>query len=110
MRSDSANEIKISVIIPVYNAEPWIGECIESLKRQQQDGLEFIFVDDCFTDNSMRLVEEWAAEDERVRILRNKENSGTGPSRNAGIEAARGDYLSFIVRRKGILCKNNHSG
>lgn len=89
-------KIKISVIIPVYNVEPWIGECIESLKCQRQDGLEFIFVDDRSTDNSMRLVEEWAAEDERVRILRNKENSGPGPSRNVGIEAARGDYLSFI--------------
>lgn len=53
MRSDSANEIKISVIIPVYNVETWIGECIESLKKQKQDGLEFIFVDDCGTDNSI---------------------------------------------------------
>lgn len=88
--------VKISVILPVYNVETWVGECIESLKKQRQDGLEFIFVDDCSTDNSMRAVENWAAEDERVRILRNKENSGAGPSRNAGIEAARGEYLSFI--------------
>ena len=67
-------EIKISVILPVYNVEPWIGDCIESLKRQRQDGLEFIFVDDCSTDNSMRAVEEWAAEDERMKIIRNEEN------------------------------------
>ena len=87
---------KISVIIPVYNVEPWIGECIESLKKQKQEGLEFIFVDDCGTDNSMKIVESWAAEDKRVRILRNKENAGSGPSRNAGIAAARGQYISNI--------------
>ena len=60
-------EIKISVILPVYNVEPWIRDCIESLKRQELSGLEFIFVDDCGADNSMRIVESWAAEDERVR-------------------------------------------
>lgn len=89
-------EIKISVILPVYNVEPWINDCIESLKIQTLTGLEFIFVDDCGTDNSMRIVESWAAEDERVRIIHNNENLGAGASRNAGIEAARGEYLSFV--------------
>ena len=90
------DEIKISVILPVYNVEPWIGDCIESLKKQRQDGLEFIFVDDCSTDNSIGVVEDWAAKDNRVRIIHNKENIGQGPSRNRGIEIARGEYLSFI--------------
>ncbi|MBQ7146962.1 MAG: glycosyltransferase [Lachnospiraceae bacterium] len=89
-------KIKISVILPVYNVEAWIGECIESLKSQTLTGLEFIFVDDCGTDNSMRIVESWAAEDERVRIIHNHENLGVGASRNIGIEAARGEYLSFV--------------
>ena len=87
---------KVSVILPVYNVEPYIGRCIESLKTQKLDGLEFIFVDDCSTDGSMKAVEEWAEEDDRVRILRNEENIGAGPSRNRGIEAASGEYLSFI--------------
>ena len=89
-------EIKISVILPVYNVEPWIGECIESLKNQTLTGLEFIFVDDCGTDNSMDIVEAWAAEDERVRIIHNDENLGAGVARNVGIEAACGEYLSFV--------------
>lgn len=90
------SEKNISIILPVYNVEPWIGECIKSLKKQKLDGLEFIFVDDCGTDESMKAVEAWAAEDDRVVILRNEKNIGSGPSRNRGIEAARGEYLSFI--------------
>lgn len=89
-------EKTISVILPVYNVEPWIGDCIESLKKQNLDGLEFIFVDDCGTDGSIKAVETWAAEDDRVVILRNEHNIGSGPSRNRGIEAAEGEYLSFI--------------
>ena len=88
--------ITISVILPVYNLAPWIGECIESLKKQTLPGLEFIFVDDCSTDGSRDIIEAFAAEDPRVRILQNEVNSGSGSSRNAGIEAARGEYYSFI--------------
>ena len=87
---------KVSVILPVYNVEEYIGRCIESLQAQTMSELEFIFVDDCSTDGSMTAVEAWAAQDERVRILRNEKNLGAGSSRNRGIEAARGDYLNFI--------------
>ena len=96
LRSAGEDEIRISVILPVFNPGPGICKCIESLRMQLLDGLEFIFVDDCSTDGSMAAAEAWAAEDERVRILQNEENIGAGPSRNRGIEAARGDYLSFI--------------
>ncbi|MBR3327743.1 MAG: glycosyltransferase family 2 protein [Atopobiaceae bacterium] len=89
-------EVRVSVIIPVYNVGPHIGRCIESLRAQLLDGLEFVFVDDRSTDGSMAAVEAWAAQDPRVRILRNAESLGPGPSRNRGIEAARGDYLSFV--------------
>ena len=87
---------KVSVILPVYNVERYIRRCIESLQAQTMTELEFIFVDDCSTDGSMVAVEEWATEDDRVRILRNEENLGAGPSRNRGIEIAKGEYLSFI--------------
>ena len=86
----------ISVILPVYNVEPYIGACIESLKRQSFRDLEFIFVDDCSTDNSVAVIEDFARTDPRVRIIRNTENLGSGPTRNRGIEAAKGEYLSFI--------------
>ena len=95
-KNQQKRNVAISVILPVYNVEPWIGECIDSLKKQKQEGLEFIFVDDCSTDGSLSVIESFAKEDSRVRILQNKENCGAGPSRNAGIEAARGEYLSFI--------------
>ena len=91
-----ADSIRISVILPVYNVAPWIGRCIDSLKKQTLPGLEFIFVEDCSADNSLSLIEAFAREDDRVRILRNDINIGAGPSRNKGIEAARGEYLSFI--------------
>ena len=94
--SNNNPEIKISVILPVYNVEGFIDACITSLKAQTLQDLEFIFVDDCGKDNSMRLVESWAMEDSRVRIIRNPHNLGTGPSRNKGIESARGEYLSFV--------------
>ena len=85
---------RISVIIPVYNVEPYIGRCVESLQAQTFKDLEFVFVDDCSPDGSMAAVEAWAAEDPRVRVIRNERNLGEGPSRNRGIEAARGDYLA----------------
>ena len=87
---------KITVILPVYNTKPYIGRCIESLQKQTFRELEFIFVDDCSTDGSMDIVEAFAGQDERVRILRNESNMGAGYSRNRGIEAAQGDYISFI--------------
>ena len=86
----------ISVIIPVYNVEPYIVTCIDSLKQQRFRDLEFIFIDDCSTDDSMVYVEEFARTDARVRILRCKENSGSGSARNLGIEVAKGEYLSFV--------------
>ena len=96
MKSNTERNITISVILPVYHVKPWIGECIRSLKQQRLEGLEFIVVDDCGSDNSMAAVEKWAEQDSRVRILRNEKNMGPGPSRNRGIDAARGEYLSFI--------------
>lgn len=88
--------VYISVILPVFRVEPWIGRCIESLKRQTMTELEFIFVDDCTDDASMAAVEVFSENDDRVRILRNEKNLGPGPSRNRGIEAAVGEYLSFV--------------
>lgn len=88
--------VRISVILPVFGVEAYIGDCIASLKAQSQEGLEFIFVDDCSPDRSMAQVEAFAAEDPRVRMIRMPENAGPGAARNRGIEAARGQYLSFI--------------
>jgi glycosyltransferase involved in cell wall biosynthesis len=86
---------KISVIIPVYNAEPYLWECLDSVVSQTLREIEIICVDDGCTDGSPATLEEYAAADPRFRILR-RENGGAGAARNAGLEAARGEYLSFL--------------
>ena len=88
--------IKVSVVLPVYNPGNGIVKCIESLRNQTLRDIEMIFVDDRGTDDSMDAVRAAAAEDPRIRILVNPENMGAGPSRNRGIEAAKGKYLSFV--------------
>ena len=92
------NEIspKVSVVIPVWNPGPGISRCVGSLRGQTLEDVEMIFVDDCGTDGAMDVVRAAAAEDPRIRIITNAENIGAGASRNAGIEAARGEYLSFV--------------
>ena len=87
---------KVSVIVPVWNPGLGIGKCINSLRGQTLEDIEMIFVDDCSTDSAMEVVRQAAAEDLRIRIITNAENVGPGLSRNFGIEAARGEYLSFV--------------
>jgi len=86
---------KVTVIIPVYNVERYIGKCLQTLQRQTLEELEFIFIDDCSSDTSMSVIERAAHEDPRIHIIRNRTNIGPGPSRNLGIAAAQGEFLSF---------------
>ena len=86
----------VSVIIPVWNPGRGISHCIESLRNQTLKEIEMIFIDDCGTDDSMDMVRAAAAKDMRIRVLKNRENMGAGDSRNRGIEAARGEYISFV--------------
>jgi len=83
------------VIIPVYNAEPYLRECLDTVVSQSLREIEIICVDDGCTDGSPATLQEYAAADPRFRILR-RENGGAGTARNAGLEAARGEYLSFL--------------
>lgn len=87
---------KVSVIIPVWNPGDGIRRCVSSLRNQTLKGIEMIFVDDCGTDGAMDVVRAAAAEDPRIRIITNAENVGPGISRNAAIDVARGEYLSFV--------------
>ena len=96
MTIEKTPKILVSVIVPVWNPGPGISRCIESLQNQTLKEIEMIFVDDCGTDDSMDKVRAAAAEDTRIRIIVNEENIGAGLSRNKGIEAARGEYLSFV--------------
>ena len=85
----------ISVIVPVYNAEPYLETCLNSLLEQTCRDTEIILVDDGSTDNSGRMCDSYAKKDARVRVL-HKENGGASSARNAGLCAATGDYVYFL--------------
>lgn len=88
--------IKISVVIPVWNPGEGIIKCLSSLRNQTFEDLEFIFVDDRGSDDAMEIIRKAEKEDSRIRVLVNPENMGPGYSRNRGIESAAGQYMSFI--------------
>ena len=89
----SARE-KITVIIPVYKAEDYLAQSVESVLAQTYDNLEVILVDDGSPDGSGALCEDYAKKDGRVRVL-HRENGGAAAARNAGLDAAAGDYIAF---------------
>ena len=86
---------KISVIIPVYNSQAYLRECLDSVVNQTMEDIEIICVDDGSTDASARLLRSFQDEDMRLRVLL-REHCGAGPARNAGIEAAEGRYIKFL--------------
>ncbi|MFI5932822.1 CDP-glycerol glycerophosphotransferase family protein [Actinoplanes sp. NPDC051494] len=85
----------LSVVVPIYNVEPYLAECLGSLAGQYRGALEVIMVDDGSTDGSAAIAERFAAEDPRFRLL-SKENAGLGAARNTGTAAATGEYLMFV--------------
>lgn len=85
----------ISVIIPVYNTEPYLAECFASVIQQHFRDVEIIVVNDGSTDGSLSVITRYMKKDGRM-VLLDKKNEGTGPARNDGIRAARGDYLLFL--------------
>lgn len=86
---------KISLIIPVYNGEKYLRNCIDHILAQTFTDFEVIFVNDRTPDSSMEIIKEYAAKDKRFRIINNIKNIGQGASRNKGIKAAKGEYLMF---------------
>lgn len=88
----------ISVIIPVYNAEKYIRETVESVLQQREEDWELLLVDDCSTDGTWRMLEELAAgyPDRRIRIFRQEANQGAARARNRGLEEARGRYIAYL--------------
>ena len=85
----------VSVIIPVYNAEKYLEKNIESAVSQSYGNLELLYVDDGSTDSSAQILQDWAKKDPRVRVIR-QENQGVSAARNAGLQAATGDYITFL--------------
>lgn len=86
---------KVSVIIPVYNVEEYLPECLDSVVNQTLKDIEIICVDDGSTDNSLEILKEYAKKDPRIKVLTQK-NQGAGAARNKGLKVAEGEYLYFI--------------
>ncbi len=88
----------ISVIVPVYNVQDYLGECLDSLARQEFGGdFEIILIDDCSTDNSKKLCEDFvAAHPTKAKLICHPQNQGLSVVRNTGIAAATGEYFTFV--------------
>lgn len=100
MRIDNKRKIVmttpfISVIIPVYNAEPFLSRCMESIQAQNYLNMEIICINDGSTDNSLELLKKFSSQDKRIRVL-TQENQGQSAARNRGMQEAKGEYISFI--------------
>lgn len=89
-------EIKFSIIIPVYNVEKYLPECLESALNQSFSDIEVICIDDCSTDGSKALLRSYAECDDRILIIEHQRNLGLGATRNTGLRQARGEYILFL--------------
>ncbi len=87
---------KVSVIIPVYNTEKYLKKCLDSVLGQTLSDIEVICINDCSTDGSLGILQDYAAQDERIKIIDLAENKGAAAARNEGIDKAQGEYLGFV--------------
>ncbi len=85
----------ISVIIPIYNVQDFLPECIDSIIHQTYKNIEIILVDDGSTDKSGKIADEYARKDKRIKVI-HKKNGGQGSARNEGLKIASGDYIGFV--------------
>ncbi|MFC5684420.1 glycosyltransferase family 2 protein [Flavobacterium sp. MAHUQ-51] len=89
------NSPKVSIIIPVYNAELYLEKCIDSLLTQTLSVCEFIFVNDGSVDSSQSILESYQIQDSRIKLI-NQENQGVSVARNTGVLMAQGEYIGFV--------------
>jgi Glycosyltransferases involved in cell wall biogenesis len=87
---------KITVIIPVYNVENYLRDCLDSVTTQSLEDIEILCINDCSEDNSQVILKEYASHESRIRIINNDINRGLSFSRNVGVKHARGKYLYFV--------------
>lgn len=92
---EDCGNVDISVIIPVFNAEKYLVQCLDSIINQSFKNLEIICINDGSTDKSLNILEEYSKKDKRIKII-NISNHGQGYARNIGIKKANGRYISFV--------------
>lgn len=86
---------EVSIIVPIYNVEKYLDQCVQSLRNQTLEDIEILLVDDGSPDQSGKMADGYALADERVKVVHQR-NAGLGPARNAGIEIATGEYIAFV--------------
>ena len=86
----------VSVITPVYNAETVIGKTLESIFKQTYKNIEIVLVDDCSSDNSQQVIEEYRINHPEIVYFRQPTNQGAGAARNKALELAKGQYVAFL--------------
>lgn len=86
----------ISIITPNYNCGRFIAQTIESVLAQTYTNWEMLIVDDCSTDDSVQIAQNYAAKDSRIKVIQNEKNSGAAISRNKAIELAQGEFVAFL--------------
>ena len=94
----------ISVIVPIYKVQDYLKECIESIINQTYSDIEVILVDDGSPDRCPQMCDEWAKRDSRIKVV-HKKNGGLSSARNAGLDVAKGEYISF-VDSDDFICKD----
>lgn len=90
------SSVKVSVIMPTYNVEKYIGRCIESILQQQMQDFELIIIDDCSSDGTANVIKEYIKIDPRITYICHVENEGVSQARNTGINMAQGEYVCFV--------------
>ncbi len=95
----------VSVIVPIYNVKEYLSRCIESLVKQTYSAVEIILVDDCSTDGSVKIAEEYVHRyPDRCKLIKRKQNGGLSAARNSGIKAALGNWLTFVDSDDWVTC------
>ena len=90
------NNVKVSVLVAVYNAERTLKRCLESLLDQTLNNIEVICVDDCSTDDSLNILNSYSSRDSRIKVFRLLENKGQAVARNMGLDKSCGDFICFL--------------
>ena len=92
---ENMEQIKVSVIVPVYNVEKYLDRCITSILKQTHPDFELLLIDDGSRDSSGNICDAWAQADARISVF-HKENGGLSDARNYGIDHAKGEYITFV--------------
>ena len=87
--------MKVSVIIPIYNVEEYLEECIDSILNQSLDNVEILCINDGSTDNSLSILNKYSERNSNIKII-NQENTGAGTARNRALKFAEGEYIYFL--------------